>query len=263
MTFDELESKYYELKGRHAGGLLGDEEFLPELEKLSLQDSQGRWWMIGAKTGKWYVSREGEWVQAEPPRAAPSAERGCPNCGAPVKEDALFCASCGYRLVAEPAAPAQAPARPTPRPPVTTREKGPIDYEGVGRRAVAATIDGIVFSIVYFVVSFVIFLLAGRTKAPGFEVIYVAIGLSSLLAFGYFVVLEATTGATLGKMALGMRVVKEDGSPCDWKASLIRNLLRVIDGLFGYLLGAILIWTSDKTQRLGDRVAKTVVISTR
>ena len=112
MTFDELESKYYELKGKHAGGLLSDEEFLAEVEKLSLQDSQGRWWMIGAKTGKWYVSREGEWVQAEPPRAAPSAERGCPNCGAPVKEDALFCASCGYRLVAEPAAPSiRAPQR--------------------------------------------------------------------------------------------------------------------------------------------------------
>jgi len=263
MTFDELESKYYELKGKQAAGLISDEEFQAELEKLSLQDEQGRWWMIGAKTGKWYVSQEGEWVEAEPPRAAPSAERVCPNCGAPVKEDASFCGSCGYRLVAEPAAPAQAPARPTPRPPVTTREKGPINYKGVGRRAVATIIDGILLFVVHFALGVVISLLAGRTKGAGLGLTYALYCLTSLLGFGYFIVLEATTGATLGKMALGMRVVKEDGSPCDWKASLIRNVLRVIDALFFYLLGAILIWTSDKKQRLGDRVAKTVVISTR
>ncbi len=189
---------------------------------------------------------------------APSAERVCPNCGAPVKEDASFCGSCGYRLVAEPAAPAQAPARPTPRPLVTTRE-----YKGVGRRAVATIIDGILLFVAHFALGVVISLLAGRTKGAGLGLTYALYCLTSLLAFGYFVVLEATAGATLGKMALGMRVVKEDGSPCDWKASLIRNVLRVIDGLFGYLLGAILIWTSDKKQRLGDRVAKTVVISTR
>jgi uncharacterized RDD family membrane protein YckC len=39
-----------------------------------------------------------------------------------------------------------------------------------------------------------------------------------------------------------------------------RNILPVIDGLLAYLIGAILIWRSDKKQRLGDRIAKTVVI---
>ena len=52
MTLDELESKYYKLKGKHSGGLLSDEEFLAEVEKLSLQGEQGCWWTIGAKTGK-------------------------------------------------------------------------------------------------------------------------------------------------------------------------------------------------------------------
>jgi uncharacterized RDD family membrane protein YckC len=32
--------------------------------------------------------------------------------------------------------------------------------------------------------------------------------------FLYFIILEGIVGATIGKMALKMKVVKEDGSPC-------------------------------------------------
>jgi hypothetical protein len=34
----------------------------------------------------------------------------------------------------------------------------------------------------------------------------------------------------------------------------------VIDGLFAYLIGAVLIWRSDKQQRLGDTIAERVVV---
>jgi len=88
-------------------------------------------------------------------------------------------------------------------------------------------------------------------------------GVTGLLTLAYFIVLEATQGATLGKMALGLRVVKTDGSPITWTDSLIRNLLRIIDGLFFYLVGAIFVWTSPLKQRLGDRAAHTVVIKRR
>src|SRR5437016_2857876 len=67
----------------------------------------------------------------------------------------------------------------------------------------------------------------------------------------------ATLGATLGKLAFGLRVVKTDGTPITWSGSLIRNLLRLVDGLLYYLVGAMLIWTSPLKQGLGDRVAKT------
>jgi len=39
-------------------------------------------------------------------------------------------------------------------------------------------------------------------------------------------------------------------------------VLRVVDGIMFYLVGAIIIWTSMDKQRLGDRVAKTIVVST-
>jgi len=73
--------------------------------------------------------------------------------------------------------------------------------------------------------------------------------------------MEGLVGATIGKMVLGMRVTKVDGSPCDLQAALIRNILRIVDALPFYLIGAILVWTSSRRQRLGDRVANTVVVS--
>ena len=62
-------------------------------------------------------------------------------------------------------------------------------------------------------------------------------------------------------MIVKLRVVREaDGSPIGYGAAAVRTVLRIIDGIFIYLIGAILIWTSDKKQRLGDRVAHTIVV---
>jgi uncharacterized RDD family membrane protein YckC len=62
-------------------------------------------------------------------------------------------------------------------------------------------------------------------------------------------------------MAVKIRVVKEaDGSPITYEQSAVRNILRIIDAIIFYLIGAILIWSSDKKQRLGDRLGHTIVV---
>ncbi len=77
----------------------------------------------------------------------------------------------------------------------------------------------------------------------------------------YYAALEATTGATIGKRLLGLRVVVADGAPVDWTSSIIRNVLRIVDILpVFYLLGAIFVWSTEKNQRIGDLGANTVVI---
>lgn len=68
-------------------------------------------------------------------------------------------------------------------------------------------------------------------------------------------------GATPGKQALGVRVVHDDGTPVDWSASLVRNLLRFVDFLpflYGFGLASMLIRTDNK--RLGDLAAGTRVV---
>ena len=73
--------------------------------------------------------------------------------------------------------------------------------------------------------------------------------------------MEGTRGQTIGKKMIKIKVVREDGKPIDMKQAFTRNVLRIVDGLFFiYLIGALLIWRSEKKQRLGDMVAKTVVV---
>ena len=127
-----------------------------------------------------------------------------------------------------------------------------LEYVSVGPRFLAILIDSLIIGAVTGFLSFPFRYAPGAWGG--------SVGLMSIL---YYIVMDATQGATLGKMALGLRVVKVDGSPISWQESLIRNVLRIVDGLFFYLVGAILVWNSPLRQRLGDRAAGTVVVRRR
>jgi uncharacterized RDD family membrane protein YckC len=83
-----------------------------------------------------------------------------------------------------------------------------------------------------------------------------------VLIFGYDIVFEVFgSGRTLGKRAAGVRVVRRGGQPVGFIASVVRNVLRIIDFLPNfYLLGAILIVATRENQRLGDLAAGTIVV---
>jgi len=145
-----------------------------------------------------------------------------------------------------------------------------LEYVGVGRRLLALIIDGIILLIASWIIGLVFHsgggMTAGGDAWDKFKHIGPGAALQIICPFVYFIVMEAMQGATIGKMALGIRVVKLDGSPMSWGASIIRNLLRIVDHMpytIPYLLGALLIGTSPTRQRLGDRVAHTVVVRRR
>lgn len=149
-------------------------------------------------------------------------------------------------------APQLADAEPVPR----TRESrglgyafGPFAYAGVPRRFLALLLDAV---IVLFPLTIVVGLLSGGGESASMLLL--------ALVLGYYVLCEAATGATLGKRMVGIRVVGEDGRDLTFGAAVVRNVLRLVDGFFFYLVGVIFALTSSRRQRLGDRAAHTVVV---
>jgi uncharacterized RDD family membrane protein YckC len=83
----------------------------------------------------------------------------------------------------------------------------------------------------------------------------------ALLWVTYYAVLEGLFGATIGKGLAGLRVTDLEGRRVGPQAAILRNLARLLDVLpFSYLLGGILTLATRRHQRLGDRLARTIVV---
>ena len=65
--FQRAEDEYFVLKGQLATGRITPEQFQAAIKNLMVQDAQGRYWMLGPDTGKWYVHDGTTWVEAQPP----------------------------------------------------------------------------------------------------------------------------------------------------------------------------------------------------
>ncbi|HWO12691.1 MAG TPA: RDD family protein, partial [Polyangiaceae bacterium] len=83
-----------------------------------------------------------------------------------------------------------------------------------------------------------------------------------VVEWGYYVACELWLhGQSLGKRALGLRVVSADGLPIGLRESALRNLLRAADFLpSANVLGALVMGLDPRFRRLGDLVAGTIVI---
>jgi hypothetical protein len=64
--FRATEAQYNELKERHSRGELNAREVKAELKRLMLQDEDGKYWMLGGKSGKWYVHDGSQWQEGDP-----------------------------------------------------------------------------------------------------------------------------------------------------------------------------------------------------
>lgn len=143
-----------------------------------------------------------------------------------------------------------------------------VEVANVGSRTLAILIDLALGGLVIFVVYSLTMLLGhdvtqnwiARFSSSTLEIVLL------LLIFGfqwvYFNLFEwIWNGQTPGKRLLHLRVIKVDGSPVSGIDVLLRNLARPIDtlGPMG-LIGLLMIFVSRKAQRLGDVMARTLVI---
>lgn len=139
------------------------------------------------------------------------------------------------------------------------------DTATVGSRSAAALIDYILIFVIILGLNALINVFArwGSETINSYFVALFYILLGSL-SWGYFVINEMVlNGSSIGKLALHLQVIKDDGSSIDIVDSLARNFLRYIDLLPGtYLVGIAAMMLNAQSKRLGDYVAGTVVIRT-
>lgn len=68
--FQIVEDEYFNLKGQVEAGRLTSAQFEQAL-KAMMVEHDGRYWIIGAKTGKWYAHDGQAWTEALPPEEVP------------------------------------------------------------------------------------------------------------------------------------------------------------------------------------------------
>ena len=150
---------------------------------------------------------------------------------------------------------------------VETPEQIDINFQqaGIGSRFYAALIDTVLLTLI----SLVGYYVNRQFISELGDVVGNWLGaLGGIIVFaifwGYYMVFEATTnGQTFGKLALGLRVIKEGGYPIGFADAAIRNLVRIVDFLpFLYGVGLLCMLLNRNWQRLGDLAAGTLVIKT-
>lgn len=139
------------------------------------------------------------------------------------------------------------------------------DVNVLGKRVLATIVDAIVLVVVLMIVSLPLtFIGAALEDGSGMVSIFVSLisfVVQMVLIFGYYIYLEGTRGQTVGKMVMGIKVVKEGtGEAPGMKAAAIRTLLRIVDGFMVYLVALLVAMSSQKRQRLGDMAAHTLVV---
>lgn len=74
--FADVERKVVSLRQRYNSGYLTREQLQNELRSMMILDDDGRWWMLGLESNRWYYFDGRNWVPAEPPRPEQDVIRG-------------------------------------------------------------------------------------------------------------------------------------------------------------------------------------------
>ena len=185
---------------------------------------------------------------------------------------------------------------------VVTPENIEIEYElaGIGSRFLANLLDSFLQAAIYLGLWIVVGIIAlivslttsvfSRALGVFFGEIQLAFALIAgfVILWGYFIWFETVwNGQTPGKRQLGLRVIRDGGYPINIFAAIVRNLIRVMDGMplaallllgIGYfgkdplvaamgglciLIPVLCMLLSQRYQRLGDFVAGTMVVKQR
>jgi uncharacterized RDD family membrane protein YckC len=202
----------------------------------------------------------------------------CQNCHeireADEKGQCKVCGSKVLDLHIESKLKGESPSLPVPASPASVTLKSdrasefvvlPIKGEGVSWRWNAVFLDAIIIGFVYAGVTVLALLVAGglaglsKFDLDAFMSTFGSLILLSIpmIWFLYFFFLEWIFGATPGKAASYLRVIKKGGGRINWWQAAVRALLSIFEC---NPIGAIAIWSTSLNQRLGDLLAGTLVV---
>jgi len=218
----------------------------------------------------------------------------CPNCGFNTFEYAETCKKCGstlrvksrYKTIYEPFVESvkqketQSPMEVTMQPPVSTssdylerlfeeppepREEEVLEFDlaGFTRRAMAFLIDlAILFGTTALTLALGLFLADTDLdiKSDGFMNLIIVIYLALLFVGStYFVFLQGFGGRTIGKMILGIRIIRDDGESIGLREAFIRWVGYFISILFVFI-GFVWALFDSRCQTWHDKFAGTYVV---
>jgi uncharacterized RDD family membrane protein YckC len=149
------------------------------------------------------------------------------------------------------------------------RAREPVQYASLGWRFAAIVVDTVVLFFLLVAV-FTVLAAAGAFDLTdpafngGIDLQRTAPAWMYAVTYGlifvYYVLLEALTAASVGKLVFRMRVTMDDGSRPSGAAVVVRNLVRLPEVLFWYIPAGISCLANPRNKRLGDLAAKTVVV---
>ena len=205
----------------------------------------------------------------------------CIRCGTRLPDEAAFCPSCGTPVTIAPEAPGSSV-------PLVADASGPLagaadgsaatlarpKHAGFWRRVAGHVIDRFVLGVVFTPVGFMVLVPLMATQSSGWtdtdlpaETMAAFLGAMLTVAFLamlgnwlYCALLQSSTRqATLGQMALGLRVTDVDGRRVSFARASGRHFATVLTGLtFG--IGYLMVVFTARKQTLHDLIAGTLVV---
>ena len=142
----------------------------------------------------------------------------------------------------------------------------PYPFKGFWIRLVASFIDGIILLILIILLASISLVIFGAALGEGagvgmFLLVFILASIATIL---YKPIMEASEyQGTVGKYALGMKVVDQNGQRITMTSSFLRTILYIIGAqVFLLCLGIVMIGFTEYKQGLHDILANTYVVTT-
>jgi len=135
-------------------------------------------------------------------------------------------------------------------------------YVGFWVRVAAYTIDSFVINVVTVPLWFILGMFVAMIDNKGMSFLFTMFlyGLSLAVVFVYYIVFTYKYQATLGKMAVGIKVMAQDGEKLPLGRIILRETIGKLLSALLLMIGYFMIAFTDKKQGLHDKLAQSVVI---